>query len=59
VLATGGFSRHPALRQVLLPEPVPDHSPVVESVTGGSRTSLAVPGCQMDRGGDAQAERYH
>ena len=34
VLATGGFSRHPALRRRLLPEPVAEHSPLVESVTG-------------------------
>jgi len=34
VLATGGFSRHPELRRRLLPEPVAEHSPLVESVTG-------------------------
>ena len=34
VLATGGFSRHPELRRRLLPEPLCEHSPLVESVTG-------------------------
>jgi len=34
VLATGGFSRHPELRARLLPEPVAEHTPLVESVTG-------------------------
>lgn len=34
VLATGGFSRHPELRRRLLPEPMAEHSPLVESVTG-------------------------
>jgi succinate dehydrogenase/fumarate reductase flavoprotein subunit len=34
VLATGGFSRHPALRRRLLPEPTPEHSPLVPTVTG-------------------------
>lgn len=34
VLASGGFSRNPALRQRLLPSPTPPHSPVAESVTG-------------------------
>ena len=34
VLATGGFSRHPDLRKRLLPEPLCEHSPLVESVTG-------------------------
>jgi succinate dehydrogenase/fumarate reductase flavoprotein subunit len=34
VLATGGFSRHPELRRQLLPKPLCEHSPLVESVTG-------------------------
>lgn len=34
VLATGGFSRHPVLRRQLLPEPTPEHSPLVPTVTG-------------------------
>ena len=34
VLATGGFSRHPDLRRRLLPEPLCEHSPLVESATG-------------------------
>ena len=34
VLATGGFSRHPELRRRLLPEPLCEHSPLVESATG-------------------------
>ncbi len=34
VLATGGFSRHPELRRALLPEPLAEHTPLVESVTG-------------------------
>lgn len=34
VLATGGFSRHPELRRRLLPAPVAEHTPLVESVTG-------------------------
>lgn len=34
VLATGGFSRHPELRRRLLPDPPPEHSPLVETVTG-------------------------
>jgi succinate dehydrogenase/fumarate reductase flavoprotein subunit len=38
VLATGGFSRHPELRRHLLPEPLCEHSPLVESVTGDGVT---------------------
>jgi succinate dehydrogenase/fumarate reductase flavoprotein subunit len=38
VLATGGFSRHPELRRRLLPEPLCQHSPLVESVTGDGVT---------------------
>ncbi len=38
VLATGGFSRHPELRRRLLPEPLCEHSPLVESVTGDGVT---------------------
>jgi succinate dehydrogenase/fumarate reductase flavoprotein subunit len=38
VLATGGFSRHPELRRQLLPEPLCEHSPLVESVTGDGVT---------------------
>jgi succinate dehydrogenase/fumarate reductase flavoprotein subunit len=38
VLATGGFSRHPALRRQLLPEPLALHSAVVESATGDGVT---------------------
>jgi succinate dehydrogenase/fumarate reductase flavoprotein subunit len=34
VLTTGGFSRHPELRRRLLPDPLCQHSPLVESVTG-------------------------
>ena len=34
VLATGGFSRDPELRRRLLPEPLPEYSPLVESVAG-------------------------
>lgn len=38
VLATGGFSRHPELRSRLLPTPLCQHSPLVESVTGDGVT---------------------
>jgi succinate dehydrogenase/fumarate reductase flavoprotein subunit len=38
VLATGGFSRHPELRRELLPQPLCEHSPLVESVTGDGVT---------------------
>jgi succinate dehydrogenase/fumarate reductase flavoprotein subunit len=38
VLATGGFSRHPELRGRLLPEPLCEHSPLAESVTGDGVT---------------------
>jgi succinate dehydrogenase/fumarate reductase flavoprotein subunit len=38
VLATGGFSRHPELRRQLLPQPLCEHSPLVESVTGDGVT---------------------
>jgi succinate dehydrogenase/fumarate reductase flavoprotein subunit len=38
VLATGGFSRHPELRRLLLPQPLCQHSPLVESVTGDGVT---------------------
>jgi succinate dehydrogenase/fumarate reductase flavoprotein subunit len=38
VLATGGFSRHPELRRRLLPEPLCEHSPLVESATGDGIT---------------------
>ena len=38
VLATGGFSRHPELRRRLLPAPLCEHSPLVESVTGDGVT---------------------
>jgi succinate dehydrogenase/fumarate reductase flavoprotein subunit len=45
VLATGGFSRHPALRAALMPQPTPAHSPLVESVTGdGVGLGLAAGG---------------
>lgn len=45
VLATGGFSRHPVLRRRLLPEPTPEHSPLVATVTGdGVDLGLAVGG---------------
>jgi succinate dehydrogenase/fumarate reductase flavoprotein subunit len=45
VLATGGFSRHPELRRRLLPEPVPEHSPLVDTVTGdGVTLGLAAGG---------------
>jgi succinate dehydrogenase/fumarate reductase flavoprotein subunit len=38
VLATGGFSRHPELRAQLLPEPLCEHSPLVDSATGDGVT---------------------
>jgi succinate dehydrogenase/fumarate reductase flavoprotein subunit len=38
VLATGGFSRHPELRRRLLPKPLCEHSPLVESVSGDGVT---------------------
>lgn len=45
VLATGGFSRHPVLRRQLLPEPMPEHSPLVPTVTGdGVDLGLAAGG---------------
>ncbi len=45
VLATGGFSRHETLRHQLLPAPVPDYSPIVESITGdGVDLGLSVGG---------------
>jgi len=45
VLATGGFSRDPELRRRLLPEPVAEHSPLVETVTGdGVTLGLAAGG---------------
>jgi succinate dehydrogenase/fumarate reductase flavoprotein subunit len=34
VLASGGFARHPALRQQYLPKPVPEHSPSAPGHTG-------------------------
>ncbi|TKT76191.1 FAD-dependent oxidoreductase [Aquamicrobium sp. LC103] len=34
VLASGGFSRHPRLREEYLPKPVPDHSPSAPGHTG-------------------------
>jgi succinate dehydrogenase/fumarate reductase flavoprotein subunit len=33
-LATGGFSRHPELRRRMLPEPLCEHSPLVETAMG-------------------------
>ena len=45
VLATGGFSRHPELRRRLLPAPVPEHSALIETVTGdGVTLGLAAGG---------------
>ncbi|MCP5266766.1 MAG: FAD-dependent oxidoreductase [Burkholderiaceae bacterium] len=45
VLASGGFSRDPVLREALLPKPVARHSPLVESVAGdGVRLGLAAGG---------------
>jgi succinate dehydrogenase/fumarate reductase flavoprotein subunit len=38
VLATGGFSRHLELRKRLLPKPLCEHSPLVESATGDGVT---------------------
>ena len=34
VLATGGFSLHPDLRAQLMPQPLPTHTPLIDSVTG-------------------------
>jgi succinate dehydrogenase/fumarate reductase flavoprotein subunit len=47
VLATGGFSRHPVLRRRLLPEPLCQHSPLVESVTGDGITLGQVAGGRL------------
>ncbi|MEQ9331545.1 FAD-dependent oxidoreductase [Thalassobaculum sp.] len=50
VLATGGFSRHPELRRRLLPEPVAEHSPLVESVTGDGVTLGMAAGGRLGEG---------
>ena len=42
ILATGGFSRDPALRRQLMPPSLGAHSPVAESVTGDG-LALAAP----------------
>ena len=34
ILATGGFSRHPGMRERMLPKPVPQHSPSAPGHTG-------------------------
>ena len=34
ILATGGFSRHPELRPLLLPTPTAKYSPIPEAITG-------------------------
>ena len=34
ILASGGFSRHPVLRKTLLPDPVPEFSPLPATITG-------------------------
>lgn len=53
VLATGGFSRHPELRRRLLPQPLAEHTPLAESVTGdGVSLGLAAGG----RLGEGHAE---
>lgn len=53
VLATGGFSRHPELRRRLLPQPLAEHTPLVESVTGdGVSLGMAAGG----RLGEGHAE---
>lgn len=53
VLATGGFSRHPELRRRLLPQPLAEHTPLAESVTGdGVSLGMAAGG----RLGEGHAE---
>lgn len=50
VLATGGFSFHPELRRRLLPVPPPEHSPIVESVTGDGLALAEAAGGHLAEG---------
>lgn len=50
VLATGGFSRDPVLREKLLPSPIPGHSPLVETATGDGVALARTQGARLGEG---------
>jgi len=50
VLATGGFSRDPVLREALLPSPTPRHSPLVETATGDGVALARARGARLGEG---------
>lgn len=53
MLATGGFARHPELREKLLPAPVATFSPIAETITGDGVTWGLEAGARI---GDGHAE---